>query len=329
MPFDYPARHEAEKQKENEMNKELGRKPRLQRFKKEYFFYLLVIPGIIHALLFSYLPMVGIYLSFEDYTYQGGLFGSKFVGLKNFEYLFRNMKYALRATQNTLIINLGSICLGLIVNTAVAIVLDQIRNERYRKMTQTVILFPHFLSWVVIGGILEGILGNEYGILNQVILLFGGNPIQWYISPQYWWWIIIIVIIWKEVGYKSIIFYATLTGFDPGLYEAAEIDGASRWKKITKITLPLLKPTIVMLFLLDVGHILGSSLDMIMGLTKLNPLLLKTTDTITTYVYRMGIGQGKFGISSSVSLYQSLVGTVLVLSANFIAKKVDPDYSLF
>lgn len=307
-----------------------GRRDSLwKELQKNYFFYLLALPGFVFLILFCYIPMAGIYLAFENYTYQGGLFGSEFVGWKNFIFLFDNMKYAMRATRNTLVMNLLGITIGIFVNVAVAVMLGEIKSEKFRKFIQTFILFPNFLSWIVIGGISDGILADEKGLLNQLITLFGGEAVPWNASPQYWWAILVIASVWKGFGYGSIVYYATLTGFDPSLYEAAEIDGAGRWKKIVKITIPLLKPTIIMLFLLDVGGILGSSLEKIMGMTRMNPLLLETTDTITTYVYRMGIGQGKFGISSAVSLYQAVVGAVLVLSANLIARKVDPEYSLF
>ncbi len=300
-----------------------------KEIQKNWFFYLLPIPGIVVLILFSYIPMAGIYIAFEKYTYQGGLFGSEFVGLDNFRFFFANINNALRATRNTLVINAGSILLGTTLNVTVAIMLGEVLHERYRKATQTIILFPHFLSWIVIGALSETLLANKGGILNQVLQMLGKEPVLWNTSPGYWWAIIIIASIWKGFGYGSIVYYATLTGFDTSLYEAADIDGASRLKKIRYITLPLLKPTIVVLFLLDVGKILNGSLDQIMGLTKLNPLLFETTDTITTFVYRTTTQNGQFGTASAISLYQSLFGCLLVLSANLIARKVDPEYSLF
>ncbi len=203
----------------------------LQEIRKRYFFYLLPIPGILSLILFSYIPMAGIYVAFENYTFQGGLFGSEFVGLKNFRFFFANMSNALRATRNTLVINIGSIVLGTILNVTVAIIMGEINRERYRKAVQTVILFPHFLSWIVVGALSEVLLDTKNGLLNQLIVSLGGEAIEWSYAPQYWWVILIITSLWKGFGYGSVVYYATLTGFDPTLYEAAEVDGASRWKK--------------------------------------------------------------------------------------------------
>lgn len=301
----------------------------LKEIRRNYFFYLLVIPGIIVLLMFSYIPMAGIYVAFEKYTYQGGLFGSEFVGLDNFKFFFKNIGNAIRATRNTLIINLGAILIGRVFQVTAAILLGDVHHARFRKLVQTLILFPHFLSWVVIGVISDMLLSEKSGMLNQMITALGGEAIRWNMEPQYWWAIIIIATVWKGFGYGSIMYYATITGFSPEIYEAAEIDGASKFKKATKITVPLLKPTIVTLLLLDIGGVLKGSLDQIMGMTKLNPLLLETTDTITTFVYRTTTQNGQFGMASAISLYQSLFGFVLVLAANLIVKKIDPDYALF
>ena len=297
--------------------------------KKKLFFYLLPIPGMVILILFCYIPMAGAYVAFEDYTFQGGLFGSRFVGFKNFEFFFRNIKLAFRATRNTLIINLGSMLLGIVLNVTIACILGEIRNERYRKAAQTSILFPYFLSWIVVGALAETFLSNQTGILNRVISFFGGTPIDWYVQPKYWWAILIIASLWKNFGYGSIVYYATLTGIDQCLYESASIDGAGRFQQIIHITIPLLKPTIILLFLLNNGGILGGSLEQIMGMTKMNPMLMATTDTVTTFVYRTTTQNGQFGMSSAISLYQSLFGCIVTLAANIIAKKVDPDYALF
>lgn len=300
-----------------------------QELKKNYFFYLLALPGLIFMIFFCYVPMAGIYLAFENYTYQGGLFGSEFVGLRNFRFLFTNLNNIFRAIRNTLVVNIFGIVLGTALNVAVAVVLAEIQNERYRKFGQTIILFPHFLSWIVIGGISEVVLAQKGGLINNIIEFFGGEALLFNSEPKYWWAILILFSLWKGFGYGSLVYYATITGFDPALYEAAEIDGAGRWQKITKITIPLLKPTVVTLFLLSIGGIMGSSLEQVMGMTKMNPLLLETTDNLATYVYRMGIGNGEFGLSSALSLFQSVISCIVVLVANFLAKKADPDYALF
>lgn len=313
-----------------EICKQKGKKKSIWKsIRKNWFFYVLPIPGIIFLIMFSYIPMAGIYVAFEKYTYEGGLFGSEFVGFDNFSILYDNLPYVLRATRNTLVINVGSVLLGTVVNVTVACILGEIRSEKYRKTVQAVTIFPHFLSWMVIGVIADIILNDKNGVLNEIIQFLGGNPVSWSTSPKYWWAIIILFSIWKGFGYGSIVYYATLTGFDPTLYEAAEVDGAGRLQRLTKITIPLLKPTISIMLLLNIGGILGGSMDQIMGMTKMSPLLYETTDTIATYVYRSTAGSISFGLSSAVSLYQSVFGCLLVLAANFLAKKLDPDYALF
>lgn len=311
-------------------NKYVGKKMSLAtEIKKNWFFYVIPIPGIICLILFSYIPMAGIYMAFERYNYKTGIFGSPFVGLDNFRMFFANMDAALRATRNTVVMNALGITCGMFVNVAVAIMLGEVLSEKFRKIVQTITLFPHFLSWIVIGTLSDVILNNEGGLLNKLIIALGGEKIMWTMEPQYWWWIILLFSLWKGFGYGSIVYYATLTGFDPSLYEAAKIDGASRMQQVTKITVPLLRPTMVTLFLLSIGGILGSSLEQIMGMTKMNPFLLETTDTIATYVFRTTTQLGQFGIASAVSVYTSVFGCILVLSANLIAKKIDPDYGLF
>lgn len=297
--------------------------------KKNLFFYLLPIPGIIFLLMFCYAPMAGLYIVFERYTYEGGLFGSEFVGLANFEFFFRNMGNALRATRNTLVINGFSIVLGTIVNVALAISLDEIGSKVFKKVSQSVMLFPYFISWVVAGMIALTLFDEDKGMLNKLIMAFGGESVGWYSNPALWWPILILFNIWKGAGYGSIVYYCALTGLDSSLYEAAEIDGASRWQRIFKITIPMLKPTIIIMFLLSIGGILAGGVDQIMGMTNLNPLLLKTTDTIATFVYRSAMMNGQFESASAITLYQSIFGFIVVMCANWLVKKVDPDYGLF
>ena len=306
-----------------------------RRTKRKYitrenrFFYLLVLPGIVFLIMFNYMPMAGLYMVFERYTFEGGLFGSEFVGFKNFEFLFRDIKNALRATRNTVIINGCSIVLGTVMNVTIAICINEIRNKKFRAVTQSLMLFPYFMSWMAIGAIALAFLDGKNGLLNQLLTAINMKRISWYMKADYWWPIMIIIRVGKQVGYGSLIYYAALSNFDQGLYEAAKIDGASRWKQITSITLPLLRPTIVTMFLLSIGGILFGGVDDVMGMTQLNGLLLKTTDTIGTYVYRSAIMNGQFEAASAVTLYQSLFGFALVMTANFIIKKIDPDYALF
>lgn len=242
----------------------LQRKCFSERIKKvNWLYYILTIPGIVYLLLFRYLPMAGLYIVFERYTYQGGLFGSEFVGLQNFEFFFRNMKIALRALRNTLVINFGSIFLSMVINVALAIAVNEIRSTRFRKITQSVMLFPHFISWVVVGAVFNVLLSESSGIVNNLLIDAGLDPIMWYSNPWYWWPILVFANVWKSAGYGSLIYFSALTSFDQNLYDAAAIDGASRWQKIKRITIPLLKPTIIIMFLLSIGGVLGDNLSMI------------------------------------------------------------------
>lgn len=301
----------------------------LREIKKQYFFYLLVIPGLVWLIMFSYIPMVGIYMAFTDYTYKGGIFGSEFVGLDNFTFLAGNFHDALRAVRNTIVLNVGGTFIGLAVNVIVAIIMGEINRERYRKVVQTAILFPHFLSWIVVGALSKVLLDSSSGLLNKMIAAFGGEAVSWGLHPEYWWAILIITSVWKGFGYGSIVYYAVLTGFDPGLYEAAKIDGAGRVRRVFSITLPLLKPTICTMLLLSIGGLLGSSVEQIMGMTQLSASLLETTDTLTTYIYRMTMQTADYGMTSAINLFQSVIGFLLVVGANALVKKLDSDYGLF
>ena len=289
----------------------------------------LCVPGLICLFLFNYLPMGGIIIAFKKYAPMKGLLASKWVGFKNFEFFFRNMSNALRATRNTLVINCFSILFGIAVNVALAIAVNEIRSVRFRKVTQSIMLFPHFISWVVVGMVFNVLLSEGSGVVNRLLVQLGMDPVKWYTNPWYWWPILVFANVWKSMGYGSLVYFAALTGFDQNLYEAAEIDGASRWQKIAKITLPLLKPTIIIMFLLQVGGILGGAVDPIMGMTQLNPSLLETTDTIATFVYRSAMVNGNFASGSAITLYQSIFGFLFVTFCNWIVKKVDPEYVLF
>lgn len=297
---------------------------------KEYWpLYVLSLPGLIALILFSYLPMAGLYIVFERYTYQGGLFGSEFVGLKNFEFFFSNMENAIRATRNTIVVNFFNIILITTVAVGMAVMMNEIRGKWFKKVTQSVMFFPHFISWVVVGTIAITFLDEKNGLLNGILISFGFDPVPWYSNPWLWWPLLVFFSIWKAAGFNSIIYFAAITGFDPAYYEAATVDGATKWQQITKITIPLLMPTITILFLLSVGGILAGDITQILGLTNLNPMLLETTDNITTFVYRTALQNGQFESASAIQLYQSIVGFMLVMFSNWIVKRYDKEYALF
>ena len=188
-----------------------------EEIRKKWFFYLIPIPGIICLLLFSYMPMAGLYVVFERYTYQGGLFGSEFVGLQNFKFFFMNMSNALRATKNTLVINGFSIVLGVVVNVGLAILINEINSKVFKKVTQTVMLFPYFISWIIVGMVALALFDEDTGMINSMLVHFGGEAVEWYSNADYWWAIMIFTTVWKGAGYGSIIYYCALSGFDQSL----------------------------------------------------------------------------------------------------------------
>lgn len=302
-----------------------------QDIKKDGILYLMALPGILSLLAFAYFPMVGTVLVFKDYRFDGGIFNSPWASpiYKNFEFFFSNMDTAVRATRNTVGFNLLFFITGTVFAVAIAVMLNEITRKRFVKVSQSVMFFPFFMSWMVIGSILNAIINNETGLLNHVLKSTTGSNYDFYSNPWVWIPILAIVNIWQSTGYTSIIYYGVLTGFDSSMYEAAEVDGASKMQQIFKITLPLLKPTITILFLLSVGNMLRGNLNMIIGLTNLNPILLPTTDLIDVFVYRSGIKNGEMAFASAVSLYQSVFGLILVLISNKIAGWYDKDSTLF
>lgn len=294
-------------------------------------FYLFALPGVLFLLLFSYFPMVGLILVFKDYNFKGGIFGSPWAEpiYRNFIFFFKSIDKAIRATRNTIMLNLLYFIAGTVVAVAIAIMLSQIKQRWFVKVTQSIMFFPYFISWIVFGSILMTILDFRIGTINKILITLGGQAVDWYSNPVYWIFILVICNVWNSAGYSAIIYFAALTGIDPSLYEAAMVDGASIWKQITKISLPLLRPTIIMLFLLAVGNMLRGNVTMIMGLTNLNPTLLPVTDIIDVYVYRSGIKSGEMAFSAAISLYQSLFGFILVMLSNALVRKLERESALF
>lgn len=297
--------------------------------RKDGLLYLLALPGIIVLILFAYLPMSGLILVFKNYNFNDGIFGSPWAGFSNFEFFFSSMEEAFRATRNTVMLNALYMLTGTFFSVAIAIILNELRSKWFIKITQSVMFFPYFISWIIIGAILFSLLDYDKGILNQLFVAIGIPEVEWYSSP--WLFVVILVLanIWKSAGYGAIIYYAVLQGIDTSYYEAGRIDGASRWQLITRITLPMLIPSIILMTLLSIGGMLKGDLSMIMGVTFLNPLLLPTTDIIDVYVYRTAIRSGEFGFASAITLYQSVFGFILVLVANKLAGWYDKDSKLF
>ncbi len=300
----------------------------LYELKKNRILYLMCVPALIVLILFCYIPFGGVWMAFTDFNVVDGIFGSKFVGLENFKYFFSKNSMGWRVTYNTLVINFFGIILGTIVPITIAIFLNEIRNKSYKKITQSMMFFPYFLSWVVVGAIIYGIFSTDVGVANNLLSFFGKNSVSWYAEPKYWKAIIIIANVWKWSGYNSIIYMAAMSNFDGSLYEAAKVDGANKFQRIFYLTIPMLKPTVVVLTLMSIGRIFYGDFGMIYGIVGNNPVLIDEVTVIDTYVYQTMRTLG-FSYSTAIGLFQSLMGLILVTFANKAAKKVNEGEGLF
>ena len=305
--------------------------------------YVMCIPGLLLLLLFSYLPMGGMYMAFTKYNVVDGIFGSPFVGFQNFEYFFTGNPYAWNVIANTLIINFWGIILGTIMPITLAICMNEMKNGLLKKVSKSAMFFPYFLSWVVVGAILYGFLTSNFrvdrttgdivttganGVVNRLLIGMGGTPIRWYAEPKYWKAIIILLDVWKWAGYNSIIYMAAMSGFDGSLYEAATIDGATRFQQIIYLSIPMLKPNVVVLTLMSIGRIFFGDVGMIWGLVGQNSTVLDAVNVIDTYVYSSMRTMG-FGFSTAIGLCQSVLGLILICLANATAKKINDGEGLF
>ena len=296
----------------------------VRKLKDQLTYYLMCAPGMLWLVLFSIVPMTGILMAFQDYKPKKGIFGSKFIGLENFEYLF-SMKDARNVIVNTLIIALAKIVLNLIIPLTFALLLNEVRNMKYKRTVQTIVYLPHFLSWVILASILTNIFGFD-GIVNKLAGLFGAEPQVLLANSKFFRGLVIGSDVWKEFGYNAVIYLAALTGINPTLYEAAAIDGASRWQQTRFITLPSLSNTIVLLTVLALGNVLNAGFDQIFNMY--NPLVYSTADIIDTWVYRIGLTKMQFSLATAAGLFKSLVSFVLITVSYFFAYKF-ADYTIF
>lgn len=291
--------------------------------------YLMLLPGVVYLIINCYVPMAGIVVAFKQYNVREGIYHSPNIGLKNFQFLFKTND-AWLITRNTILYNLVFIVLGTVLAITVAIILSEIRNKTAKQAYQTVILIPYLISMVVVSYLVFAFLSDGNGYLNNSILpLFGVEPISWYNEPKYWPFILVIVHIWKTIGYNCILYYATICGIDRSLYEAAVVDGASRWQQIWNITLPCLKSTIVILTLMNLGNIFRSDFGLFYQVPMNSGTLINVTNTIDTYVYRGLMQTNNIGMSAAAGVYQSVVGFILVVTANTVVRKIDNESSLF
>ena len=312
------------------MKKAEVKKEKKKNVLKEYWpLYLMMLPALLYLLINNYIPMAGMVIAFKKLNFAKGIWASPWAGLKNFKFLFAS-KDAWIITRNTLLYNIAFILVNMVVGIAIAILITEIRNTKLKKIYQSAILLPFLMSMVILSYIVYALLSAENGLVNNSILpLFHIDPIQWYQKPKYWPAILIIANCCKGVGYGCLIYIASLIGIDPSFYEAARLDGASKWQEITKITLPSLVPTIITLLLLSIGRIFYSDFGLFYQVPMNSGVLFPTTNVIDTYVYRALIEQGNISMSSAAGVYQSLVGFCVVMLSNWIVRKVDKDQALF
>ena len=290
--------------------------------------FSMALPTIIVLSLFSYLPMFGVVLAFKNYRVPDGIWGSKWAGLKNFEFLFKSQD-AWRITRNTLALNFLFIMVTMICAVAFALIMFEVKKARHVKIYQTVSILPSFLSWVAVSYIVYALLDPTRGILNQIIAAFGGEPIAWYSEAKHWPVILLITRIWHGVGLGSIMYYAALMGIDETLFEAAELDGANKLQRIWYVSIPQIVPVIIIRTILDIGHIFRADFGLFYNVTRNIGALYPTTDVIDTYVYRALMSLGNIGMASAASLVQSVVCLITIVVTNMIVRKISPENSLF
>jgi len=289
---------------------------------------IMCFPAIAFFLFFAYIPMPGMFVAFTNYNYNDGIFKSPFIGLANFKFLFTSGQLGL-LLRNTVLYNLVFIILGNILQMSVAILLNEIMSRKFRKISQSMIFLPYFISDVLVGLIVYNLINFDYGFISNIVRGLGGEMPKIYSSPAAWPFVITLVHIWKSTGYGSVVYFAAIMGIDSEIMEAAKVDGANGWQRIRHITLPCLKPTFIILLLFALGGIIRGNFGLFYNLVGLNSTLLGTTDIIETYVYRSMMNNFNFSQSSAVGLFQSVVGFIIVLTVNKIIKTIEPDYALF
>ena len=284
----------------------------------------MLIPGFILLLLFSIIPMSGIVIAFEKFVPAKGIWGSKWIGLENFRYMF-SLPDSMDIFKNTLIIAVAKIIMQLVVPVLVALLINEIKSSAYRKTIQTIIYLPHFLSWVILGGIISNLFSLD-GVINRIIVALGGTPTIFLASNTWFRPIVVITDTWKEFGFGTVIYLAAMTAIDESLYEAAEIDGATRMQRIWYVTVPAIVSTIVLMATLSLGNVLNAGFEQIF--TLYNPLVYQTGDIIDTYVYRMGIENAQYGIATAVGLMKSVISMALIILSYYLAGRY-ANYRIF
>ncbi len=297
-----------------------------KKFKHFLPIYLMGLPALIYIFINNYMPLYGIQIAFKDYRVIDGITGSKWVGLDNFKFLFASDAW--RITRNTVLYSFSWMILNTILAVFFAIFLNEIISNKAKKFYQSMILLPYLISYVVIAYIVYVFL-SDTGILNTLLSAIGLEPVSWYMEGKYWPFILTLVNSWKNIGFNTIVYLSTIIGFGKEYYEAAELDGAGKWKQITRLTLPMLKPTIIMMLTMNMGSIFRSDYSLFYQVPRNSGMLYEYTDTIDTYVFRAITSNSNMGMSSAAAFYQSIVSFILVLVFNGIVRKVSKEDALF
>lgn len=310
----------------------MGQKKRKKEKKSSFLhwipFYLMGLPGLIYLFINNYMPLVGLQIAFKNFNYSKGMWGSSWSGFKNFKFLFKT-KDAFIMIRNTICYNVVWIILGIIVGITAAILLNEIMSNTAKKIYQTVILLPYLMSMVVIAYLVYAYLSPTSGLFTKLIERITGTAPAFYQEAKWWPFILTFVNQWRGIGFGMILYLASILGIDPAYYEAAQLDGASRWQQHKWITIPLLKPTVIMLFILNMGQIFRSDFGLFYQVPMNQGVLYPVTQTIDTYVYRALLTLNDVGMSSAASFIQSVVGFVFIVTANKVVSRLDKSSALF
>lgn len=318
------------KQLKNDTNQIPGHKPIakkpsvMKRLKKDWPYHVLLLPGVILTFIFSYIPMYGLVMAFQDYNPGLGFFKSPWVGLDNFKLIFSQAQF-LNTIYNTLFISFLKLVLGTLSSVVFALLLNEIKSNFNKRLFQTIVYVPNFISWVIMAGILYNILSTD-GIVNIMLKAFNMNPVQFISNPSVFPWTVIISDVWKTFGFGTVVYLAAITSIDPELYESAVIDGAGRWKQTLHVTIPTIAPIVVLMTVLALGNILNAGFDQVYNLYS--PVVYSKGDIIDTFVYRLGLQNGKFTIGTTVGIFKSVISCILISLSLLIANKV-ANYRVF
>ena len=306
----------------------MPRKKKKFRWRRFLPMYIMALPGLIYLICNNYMPMFGIIIAFKKLNVAKGFFGSDWCGLDNFKFLFRSST-AFTIIRNTILYNILFIVVGTLLSITAAIMLNEVRQKVLKSTYQSIILLPYLMSWVVVSYLVYALLANDSGMVNAALRDAGKEPVNWYQTKGYWPYILTFAHLWKGTGYSMIIYLSSIVGISQDYYEAASIDGATKWDQIRKITIPLLKPTVITLFILSVGRIMASDFGLFYQIPKNSGALYSVTQTIDVYVYNALMQRSDYGMSSAASVFQSIVGFILVITANKVVAKYSAENRLF